>query len=212
MQWFEGATPVSLLCQPAHRKSLVVATWCGRPSGVSASGPITSRHGKSIPETGQKRNEHNDLVRASVHGLRRAAAPMFSAVRCMGPGLGCRRLDGVASLLPRGKATQEGLDIGKALSQQALCHTGTLLFLTSGAVEDPLLVLGQIAQSGFDLIFGNGNRPCSMQFVVGCPATNVHQDGGAPLEPLPGLLERDAGDVGIGGRVRGQGLCCAARH
>jgi hypothetical protein len=91
------------------------------------------------------------------------------------PGLRRRCFYGIACLLPGGETTEQGLDVGESSGYEILCHTGTLLLLASGAVENDLFVLGQFAQSGGHLCFRDGDRSCGMACIIQGLAANIHQ-------------------------------------
>ena len=91
--------------------------------------------------------------------------------------LGSRGFYGQPGCLPGGKSSQECLDVGKAQVHQFLCHTGTLLLLPSGAVEDQERLRRQIVVSRVNLCLWKRKGTCGMRLVVGCLTSNVNQKG-----------------------------------
>lgn len=75
--------------------------------------------------------------------------------RRRGPSLPLRSY-GQAGLLPGGKSAAKRQDVVEPLVYQPLCHTGTLLFLSSGAVEDEVAIAGQLCAAGVHLFFRDG--------------------------------------------------------
>ncbi len=108
--------------------------------------------------------------------------------------------------LPRGKATQQGADIGESIVHQLLCHTGTLLLLASGAVENQLRVARQLVAAGVYLPFWKGDSAGGMGLVVGGPASDVDQESLTPLRHVVSLLDRDPDDIRKGLRLSPQRL------
>lgn len=88
---------------------------------------------------------------------------------------GSQSFERQACLLPSGKTTQESLGAAIAARDQGLCHTGTLVFLASGAVEDDVLITGQLIQAAQYFCFGDRDRSRGVRAVVGGFTAHVHQ-------------------------------------
>jgi hypothetical protein len=101
-------------------------------------------------------------------------------------------------LLPSSKSAQQGLNVTIAQVDKLLCHTGTLLFLASGAVQYDLVANRELAQTCSDLLLWYRYGAHDVLVIVRILAADIHQYDLSSFQLVPSFVYGDAGHLGVG--------------